>query len=154
MLISLSTNLRPRKGSLQMHGLRWYKRLYGDQVPFDWISFALLVVIMDFKRFYTPHTGDAVYSFIKDVIDKWHLGRNIQCITTTSATYTTSGVRMRHQGLSSAHPGVYGDIGGFYFSVVAQIINCAIKECITLVTKNENLRSSSNCIHSSLIRKV
>lgn len=125
-------------------------------VTAHWIDeqWTLRAAILEFKRFPTPYTGDAVCAFLNDVIESWELSKDIRAITTDNAADMCNRLKKLRENLNGSHPGLYACHKSFHVWCIAHVINLAVKECMSVVhIQIGKIRAVINSIRPSVKRR-
>lgn len=110
-------------------------------------------LLLDFKRFITPHTGGAASNILKEVIMFWGIEKRLQCITTDNASDMIEAIYKLVEKLNLDFEADY-DEEEFHVRCIAHVINLGVRECFGLVKgKLENLRSMILAVRSSVKRR-
>lgn len=84
--------------------------------------------ILDFRRFPTPHTGEATCHFVEEAVSNWNLGAAIQSISRNNATDMISGARKLWTVLRTQHPTSHPTIDIFHVRCISHVLNITVKE--------------------------
>lgn len=152
--------LSERKCRISLTADAWSSRVYkgymvvtGHWIDNDWV---LRSIVLEFKRFLTPHTGDAACEFMYDVINDWGIKRKLMCITTDNASDMISGVRKLNMKITADLGEVDVELRKAFFHIrcISHIINLGVKECMkALSTHITQLRVVLNAMRSSVKRR-
>lgn len=111
-------------------------------------------VIIEFDRFYTPHTGEAVEAFLRDVIERWGISQRVQAVTTDSASDMIRGMSLLHRWLSSIDPNMPQLRSHFHIRCFAHVLNLATKECMKDIHSHiSKIRALLSTLRSSVKRR-
>ena len=127
-----------------------YMSVTAHWVDNGWVMHSAL---LEFKRFLTPHTGEAAKVFLKEVIGEWNLNRRISSVTTDNAADMVKGIELLRKDLDKETPGMYASTS-FHTRCVAHVINLAVKECMSDIhSKIDKVRKLLNAIRASIKRR-
>lgn len=149
----MKSMLKKTRGKVSLTADAWSSKIYRGYmvVTAHWIdeSWSLKSAVLEFSRFYTPHTGDAAAAFLFDVIQDWDLGKDIRAITTDNAADMCKGVSTLCSNLNSMFPSAHRDLSSFHVRCIAHIVNLGVQDCMAPVhgqiTKIRAILSSLRC---------
>lgn len=147
-----------RRGRVSLTADAWSSTVYKGYVVITghWIdaNWCLQSVILDFKRFPTPHTADAICTTLMDTIIGWDLASSLRAVTTDNASDMTAGIKGLREKLNDLSPGQYPEVEGFHVRCLAHIINLAVKSCMGEVhDKIKKIRMLLSGMRSSVKRR-
>lgn len=85
-------------------------------------------VVIEFDRFYTPHTGEAVEVFLMDIIERWGVWKRMWVVSTDSASDMIRGTSLLHRWLSLIDPNFPQLRSHFHIRCFSHVLNLATKE--------------------------
>lgn len=136
----------------------WSSTIYKGYmvVTVHWVEdgWKMRSAIFDFRRFPTPHTGEATCNFLEQVVSTWKLGSAIQAITSDNATDMVSGARKLWTVLRTQHPTSYTTKDMFYVRCISHVPNLAVKECMKIEEgPDRNIRAVVSSLGALVKRK-
>lgn len=86
-------------------------------------------IILEFKRFITPHIGKAAYQFISEVIKDWSVSKSMMVATTDNASDMVSAFYELNEKLRNVLCNDHCTlrVDNFHVCCVAHILNIAVK---------------------------
>ena len=150
--------LQMPRGKISLTADCWLSKIYngymivtGHWIDVNWNMYSMT---LEFKRFHTPHTGDAVRDFLYSVISEWKLSTNMQFITTDKAADMCSGVLKLFQKLNDDFDDHFPSMDQFHVRCIAHVVNLSVKSCMKSVhSVVDNIRSEISALRYSTKRR-
>lgn len=143
-LISLTTD------AWSSRKMKRYVVITAHWIDKDW---SMRSIALDFKRFMTPHTGEATCEILLETIDSWELRKRLRSITSDNASDVCSGVARRFANLS-LESYVCSSLRNFHVRCIAQDVNLGVEECFEPIrSQMNNIRGLLNSIRTSVKRR-
>lgn len=126
--------LQKRSTRVSLTADAWSSRIYHGYmvVTGHWIdeSWTMRATVLEFKRFITPHTGDAVCHFIEEVIKDGGLENSLMSITTDNASDMIAAIRKLNNKIHNALDVTDSSLRfeNFHIRCIAHIVNLSVKE--------------------------
>jgi hypothetical protein len=141
-------NSRNNRDFLGMHSLRSGPMLIVPGISCQWIdeNWELQQVLLDFKEFPSPHTGENMAKHVVDTLEFYGIVEKLFCVTTDNAT-NNSTMTLHLEGLLE-EKGVVWDRRTRHIRCIAHIINLVVKALL------KKLNSDASQPFSATLSKI
>lgn len=113
------------------HVYRGYMAVTAHWIDNNW---DMRNTVLEFVRFWTPHTADASSKILHEIICEWGIEKTFYWVTTYNASDVVKAVELLQKEFYESHQnGRSSPAANFHVRCIAYVLNLAFKACMGLV---------------------
>lgn len=90
-------------------------------------------IVLDFKRFPTPHNGLETAALLDHVVSSWHLVERLLSIIIDNALDIINRLKLFFDDLKGLHSTMFTTVEVFHVRCLSHVLNLAVRECLKLI---------------------